>query len=431
MPIFKVTAVNATEFTEENCDLSLRRLWWLMWLSLASALLVSWFAGEHEEGATARAVVGWDLACALIGLGLIAWQRRRQWPLVARQALVLALLVYTLAAMNAYFLAVVGVAGAGASYALGVVIVALFFLIRPWCFAACLLANHVGYVLLVGALPLADNVKLVAWLEGTFAVLVSILAQGLLYSARVRGWTQQRSLAQANAALEARAAEMNEVMAIAAHDLRSPLQALQLTMQEMADEPVAAERHQLERAARGVGEGMLHLISRLIEAHRIEHQRKVEAPAVTDLRALVTASVERGEPMAAFKHLVLSAKLPPAPARAPVHAAEFSQALDNLIANALKFAPGSTTVEVELTRTAEGWRVDVGDEGPGVPEKERERLFAKFFRGSTVPTGGEASSGLGLFIVRELMEGMGGGVAYAPRVPRGAVFSLTLPAAEE
>ncbi|MBC8010384.1 MAG: sensor histidine kinase [Burkholderiales bacterium] len=121
--------------------------------------------------------------------------------------------------------------------------------------------------------------------------------------------------------------------------------------------------------------------------------------------------------------------LPEGPAWARAEAASLEQVLDNLLGNACKFSPPGGTVGLTLAAGPEGWRGEVWDEGAGVPEAERARLFGKFHRAGVRATEGEGGSGLGLFIVRTLMTAMGGRVSYAPRTPRGSIFCVEWPRA--
>jgi len=101
------------------------------------------------------------------------------------------------------------------------------------------------------------------------------------------------------------------------------------------------------------------------------------------------------------------------------------QCLTNLVENALKYAPSGSPITLEATVSSDAVRLHVRDQGPGVPEPERQRIFERFVRGSTAE--GCSGSGLGLSVVRLLMERMGGSVAVAEAPEGGADFQLVLP----
>jgi signal transduction histidine kinase len=112
----------------------------------------------------------------------------------------------------------------------------------------------------------------------------------------------------------------------------------------------------------------------------------------------------------------------PTPARfSPV---AVRQALDNLLANALRYAPRGTAITVAASVQPRGWRLTVEDRGPGIPPAEREAVFAPFHR--VGPGGG---SGLGLAIVAEVLRQHGGRAwASAGRADAGALVVLQVPA---
>jgi two-component system sensor histidine kinase/response regulator len=106
-----------------------------------------------------------------------------------------------------------------------------------------------------------------------------------------------------------------------------------------------------------------------------------------------------------------------------------SQALGNLIDNAIKFSPRGSTVAVEVISVEPGWkRIAVIDQGPGVPEHERARLFEMFSKLTPRPTGSETSTGLGLWIVKQLTLLQGGRVGADFPDEGGSVFWIDLPA---
>jgi signal transduction histidine kinase len=102
------------------------------------------------------------------------------------------------------------------------------------------------------------------------------------------------------------------------------------------------------------------------------------------------------------------------------------QMLGNLLSNARKY--GDPPFEVQVTSAGSHVSIAVHDSGPGVPESFRPRLFQEYSR---APGSRARGTGLGLFVVRALAEAQGGSVTYAPRDPRGSVFTLILPAARQ
>jgi signal transduction histidine kinase len=102
------------------------------------------------------------------------------------------------------------------------------------------------------------------------------------------------------------------------------------------------------------------------------------------------------------------------------------QMLGNLLSNARKY--GDPPFEVRVTAAGSHVSIAVHDSGPGVPEAFRPRLFQEYSR---APGSRARGTGLGLFVVRALVEAQGGSVTYAPRDPQGSVFTLSLPAARQ
>lgn len=103
-------------------------------------------------------------------------------------------------------------------------------------------------------------------------------------------------------------------------------------------------------------------------------------------------------------------------------------AINNLLENAVKYAPAGTRVRVVLDTVPDGLVLSVLDEGPGVPEGERDRIFERYHRAAN--TAGTAGAGLGLHLVRSIMDAHGGTITYRDADPRGACFSLRFPATE-
>lgn len=103
-----------------------------------------------------------------------------------------------------------------------------------------------------------------------------------------------------------------------------------------------------------------------------------------------------------------------------------ARVVDNLVSNALKFSPASSQVRIAVTRREGDVLLTVTDEGPGIPEAERERVFGRFVRGSGA--GGAEGLGLGLSLVHEVVTWHRGRVSVRAAEGTGSIFEVALPA---
>lgn len=104
------------------------------------------------------------------------------------------------------------------------------------------------------------------------------------------------------------------------------------------------------------------------------------------------------------------------------------QSLGNLVSNAIKYSPSGSSVTLSTQRQGDCFRINVKDRGPGIPEAERDLLFTEFGKLSTKPTGGENRTGLGLWIVRQLVELQNGTVGVDVPAEGGSIFWIEMPA---
>ncbi len=106
---------------------------------------------------------------------------------------------------------------------------------------------------------------------------------------------------------------------------------------------------------------------------------------------------------------------------------KIKQVVDNLLSNAIKYSPPKSVVSVEFTASTTEQTISVKDQGPGIPEDERDKLFRDFGRLSVQPTGGEKSTGLGLAICRKIVEAHGATVTAKNLPDLGCEFKVTFP----
>ncbi len=217
---------------------------------------------------------------------------------------------------------------------------------------------------------------------------------------------------QALARLEAALAAQRRFVGEAAHTLRTPLAVLMARLDGLQD---STEAELLRQDA----DRMARLVGQMLQMARIDGM-SLDITERVDLRAVAMEAISALAPLAVNRglHLALTGA-PAGPIRG--NNAALVVALQNLIENALGYAPPGTTVEVELTN---GNILRVLDRGPGVPEPERATIFERFRRGR-VPAGG-TGAGLGLAIVAEIAAAHGGSAHVAAREGGGAAFELDL-----
>ncbi|WP_454917704.1 sensor histidine kinase [Xanthobacter sediminis] len=386
---------------------------------------------RHSTGIAVLALVamGVGLACALIARH---GQRRPPDRFVwLPEAFVIVALLLSQAA--GYFIALGGRIPTG--YALVYLAAAAFFLIPPRPFARIGFATFLIFVGWVSLLDATAFDKAVAIFNTGLAVVAGVFGRRSLHRMqeteqhqRQRIAAQNMALVTANEQLNRANAELNSLMAVAAHDLRSPLFGLRSLLDlaaARADAPPEVLRDLLREASASIS-AMLALIGRVLEAHESEG-RSTRLREPVDLRKVLERARQRHGAIAVAHGLSLAIEAPPRPVTAMADNEALDQILDNLLSNAIRFSPPGTTVHLRAGQD-EAASIEVEDAGPGVPPEERAQLFGKFRRGSTRPLNGPRGSGLGLYIVRTLAQAMDAEASYRPAPAGGSIFSLRLPA---
>jgi len=246
--------------------------------------------------------------------------------------------------------------------------------------------------------------------------------------ARPEGSTEQREVVEAFNDMTARLAHavvsQRDFVANASHQLRTPLTGMRLRLEAAglkSQDP--AVRRELEAAERET----VRLAALLNGLLALARERTPPPPArPLALAPELTAAVERwsGPAQRKGQRLVLDAD--PA-ARVRVSREDLAIVFDNLLENAIEYAPPDTRIDVESRAAGSEAVVTVADRGPGLPPGEQERVFERFYRGSAAAAHG-AGTGLGLAIVRTLAERWGGTAEISNRTGGGARAAVRLPA---
>ena len=225
-------------------------------------------------------------------------------------------------------------------------------------------------------------------------------------------------------------------LATAAHDLKNPLGGLLLLADRLRmDAEAGTQGSAIPGQARRIGEvvqRMLHIINSLLDTAVQEMGEVTPNFEPANLGDLVHDVVEANEPYAASKEIRLHYHETLGGACwGRVDRLRLGQAIDNLVNNAIKYSPLGRNVWVEVAPRVAGGeeraRIEVRDEGPGLTAEDQAQAFGLFQRLSAQPTGGEYSTGLGLSIVKQMVELHGGGVAIDSLPGRGASFIVEIP----
>ena len=251
-----------------------------------------------------------------------------------------------------------------------------------------------------------------------------------------------RALMQANRRLSAQWLRLqrangfkNEILGTVAHDLKNPLGVI-LGRTEMLTELIATgasrdgvttQVEHIRDAAKRLTSMVDHLISdAMADAFDITIRREA-----VDLAALVNEVTEANRPLALNKQQVIQVAAPPHLV-SMCDADRIREAIDNLVSNAVKYSPIAGFISVEVTSDEDNALIRVTDQGAGLSPEDLGRLFGRFQRLSAKPTAGESSTGLGLSIVKRIIDMHGGDVTARSDGPGlGSTFTITLPTTEQ
>jgi signal transduction histidine kinase len=250
-----------------------------------------------------------------------------------------------------------------------------------------------------------------------------------------------RALMQANRRLSAQWLRLqrangfkNEILGTVAHDLKNPLGVIlgrtemltELISTAASRESVTGQIDHIRDATKRLAAMVDHLISdAMADAFDITIRRES-----VDIAALVSEVTEANRPLAVNKQQMITVSAPPH-LMTMCDTDRIREAIDNLVSNAVKYSPIGGKITVLVTQDDASVTIRVADEGAGLSPEDLGRLFGRFQRLSAKPTAGESSTGLGLSIVKRIIDMHGGEVTAESAGPgQGSTFTITLPATE-
>jgi signal transduction histidine kinase len=218
-------------------------------------------------------------------------------------------------------------------------------------------------------------------------------------------------------------ARRDHMVAVFGHDLRGLLNALtvnaELFLRRDGERAVESARNVRLTIGR-----MDQLITSLLDYVRVKANRLEVVPRPLNAAELLREAVEIFRPLARVKSLTLTLAIPDTPLRATADHDRIFQVVSNLLSNAIKFSSVKGSIAVQATTSGGALQITVEDDGPGIPERDLDRVFEGFCQ---LQDSDARGLGLGLYISRAIIEAHGGRIWATSRPGAGSTFSFTIP----
>jgi signal transduction histidine kinase len=241
------------------------------------------------------------------------------------------------------------------------------------------------------------------------------------------------AMREKNVELQNANAFKTHILSIAAHDLKNPLSSVRLSAElllERGDRLPPEKRLKKLHEIVEMSERMVHLIRDILDAGALEFGMIALKHEIMDISHLLRETVIEYQQKASLKQQVIILSCPDE-FLLTGDLARLQQVFDNLISNAVKYSPINGTVFVTAQQIASGtMEISIKDQGQGLTEEDKGKMFNFFQRLSAQPTGGESSTGVGLAIVKQIIDLHKGTIVVESTYGQGAEFIVTLPIAQ-
>jgi len=168
-------------------------------------------------------------------------------------------------------------------------------------------------------------------------------------------------------------------------------------------------------------------INRYLDLTRLESGAQPLNLSAVDCQQLIADCVRNLSVLAADRRIILTARIDSQLPSLKVDAQLLTQAINNLLSNAIKYSPQVTEVVIAAERSQNSITISVSDQGYGIPEEAQERIFEKFYRLDRDTASGIIGTGLGLPLVKEIIERHGGRITFHSSTKTGTTFRIHLP----
>jgi signal transduction histidine kinase len=240
----------------------------------------------------------------------------------------------------------------------------------------------------------------------------------------------QRELSKKNIELERLNETKNRFLGMAAHDLRSPLAIIQgyaAFLKENASGELSEKNKMFLNTIYSTTEFMLNLVEDLLDVSRIESGKLELNKESFNLISFAVNIIEINKPIAQNKGIYIEINCHKEDITIYADRHKIEQVFNNLLNNAIKFSYPGKNIYVDITEEQSKAKVSVEDQGKGISKEDQGKIFQPFEQVSNTGTKGEKGTGLGLIIVKRIVEGHGGKIWVDSEPEKGSTFTFTLP----
>jgi len=222
--------------------------------------------------------------------------------------------------------------------------------------------------------------------------------------------------------------EKDGLINVVAHDLRSPLSSIVgfVDLIKAENNLNQNQNEYLNFISSVINDGML-FIGDLLDVHAFEYENSKLRVTSINIHDFLSDWIKKFEHELKRKNQRLELNMDIANNHFGTDPSLLSRLLNNLVSNAIKFSPNDTSIYVTLEESDISLIIRVKDEGPGISQEDQKKMFKRFQRLSAMPTGGESSNGLGLSIVKTIVERLRGQITVRSEMRMGTEFTITLP----
>jgi len=239
----------------------------------------------------------------------------------------------------------------------------------------------------------------------------------------------QRQVTKQNVELQKLNDLKNQFLGMAAHDLRNPLanilnfaQFLQADQDQFND-----EQKEFIEYIHSIAKNMVELVNNLLDVSAIESGTVTLRRGLVCLPDLAQETIKLQQRSAEEKDIRIHFKTPAAQTEVIADEAKLGQVIDNFLSNAIKYSQPGSSVTLQIKYNQNDLVFSVSDQGQGIAQNELDRLFKPFQRTSARTTGGEKSTGLGLYICKRIIDAHGGRIWADSKLGSGSTFYFSLP----